>query len=84
MNDDDLNLDPDDNKRTLEEQLARELIGADELGTAFDLSAESTSGKGKGKEVRKPTIQIHPLTKQDRWRISLALPLPCPPRRPMP
>lgn len=44
--------DADDEERTLEENLARELIGADDLDAAFLLSSASTdNGKGKEKEV---------------------------------
>jgi hypothetical protein len=43
----------DENERTLEENLARELIGADDLDTVFLLSSASTDkGKAKEKEVR--------------------------------
>ncbi|KAJ7912021.1 hypothetical protein B0H13DRAFT_2478519 [Mycena leptocephala] len=42
----------DENERTLEENLARELIGADDLDTVFLLSSASTDkGKAKEKEV---------------------------------
>ncbi|KAJ7920249.1 hypothetical protein B0H13DRAFT_2423735 [Mycena leptocephala] len=53
--------DADDKERTLEENLARELIGADDLDAAFLLSSASTdNGKGKEKEATSFTPGASP------------------------